>query len=215
MNFLKTTCIIGITGFFFFIFFIFLLHILHPEFDPLKRYISEYVTGTFGWILNVGLIGNSIGIISLISALHKSFKKKERSSLGMICLYIVAIFMCANFFPADFKGLPLVKALENNVYLQIHYTGGLIATFAMFISMFTISIKIRRLGLLKNNKLLLIIAATTPVLLILQVIIFDILLDSVGLGQRIFSFVMILWPVVLLWSIISKKKSIQLKAPKV
>src|SRR5215213_1806006 len=40
------------------------LHILEPEFDPTWRFVSEYMLGTFGWIMHLAFLGLATSLAS-------------------------------------------------------------------------------------------------------------------------------------------------------
>ena len=50
--------IIAIIGFTIFLSVLFLMHFVHTEFTFSNHFMSEYVNGEHGWILNIAFAGN-------------------------------------------------------------------------------------------------------------------------------------------------------------
>ena len=193
---------IPISGFFTFIVIIILLHFFNPDFDPLKQFMSEYITGNYGWLLNAAFIGNFIGCLFLTIIVYHAYPPPYRSWTGIICLSIVTITILSNFFPADLHGEEITKAAQNHLPVLIHLIGGLIGTLVMLVGMFAISIRLKAFGLLKGfYRVLLLVAIFAPIFFLVHVFVFDKMLELVGLGQRIFVIILFTWPIVTLYGI--------------
>jgi hypothetical protein len=193
---------IAIMGFLAFLIIVILLHFLNPEFDPLKRFISEYITGHFGWLLNVAFVGNFIGCIALTIVVYQAYQPPYRSLIGIICFIITPLTVLTNFFPADLQGEDISKAAQNNLPLLIHLIGGSTGVFTMLVGMLAISIKLKVLGLLKgfyNN--LILIAILAPIFFLAQIFTFDNIFGLAGLGQRIFVAGLFSWLIIILTGI--------------
>ncbi len=190
---------IAIIAFSIFITIIIFLHFLNPEFNPLKQFMSEYITGHFGWLLNIAFIGNLIGCITLTIVVYHTYQPPYRSMIGIICLITASITVLTNFFPADLHGEEISIAAQKNIPLLIHLIGGSIGAFVMLVGMLVISIKLKILGLLKGfYNILILLAIMAPILFLTQIFIFDKMLGLVGLGQRIFVTALFSWLIIIL-----------------
>ena len=179
---------IAITGFSVFLVIMIFLHFIHPEFDPSRRYMSEFVFGDYGWLLNIGFIGNLVGSIALTFAVYHSYPPPHRSWTCIICLGIVTISILTNFFPTDPHG----KAITVTGY--IHNFGAFIGTLAVLIVMFVFSIRLKQSGLLEGfYRILIILAIIAPIFFIIMLFVFDRIPGFVGIGQRIYALAVLTW----------------------
>jgi hypothetical protein len=55
------------------------MHLLEPDFDPRDRFVSEYVLGDWGLLMNAGFLALSIGTISLGLALGRALAPSRRT----------------------------------------------------------------------------------------------------------------------------------------
>ena len=111
----KRWSIIAISGFFLFGLILILMHFIHPEINPINRFMSEFILGQHGWIMNIAYTGNFIGCISLIIAIYHSYSPPLRSWAALISLGIAAICILNNYFPVDIYG----KTTITNAILKI------------------------------------------------------------------------------------------------
>jgi len=175
---------------------------VNPDFDPRERFVSEYITGNYGWLLNVGFIGNFIGCVTLTFLLSSAFPPYYRSWPGILCLWICAITVLTNFFPADLHGEEITKAAQNHLPVLIHLIGGSIGALSILIGMLAISIRLNGSGLLQGfYRILLLLALLAPIMFLVQIFIFDKMLGLVGLGQRIFVTMLFSWTILTLHGI--------------
>ena len=70
---------IALVGFAMFVVIMLLMHVLHPEFDPAPRFLSEYVLGGSGWLVNVAFLGNFVGSLALLIAPFRAYPPPFRS----------------------------------------------------------------------------------------------------------------------------------------
>jgi hypothetical protein len=173
---------ISIAGFCLFFLVLIAMHCVHPEFDPSTRFISEYILGDFGWILNIAITGNLIGCISLLMAIYYGYPPPFRSRTVLLSLGLATGCIFSNFFPVDVYG----KATSLSGH--IHHLGGFIGTLAGLLFMFVFIRRLKKLDLLKGNYRILIFLLVIAVVLFLGMLIFlDYISGFLGIVQRIYS----------------------------
>ena len=179
-----------------FIVIILAMHIIHPEFDPSKRFMSEYVLGDYGWLLNIAFLGNLIGSIALTIAVYLAYPPPLRSWICIICLGVAAISVLTNFFPTDLHG----KAIT--VSGHIHNFGAFVGTLAILVVMLVLSIRLNVLGLLQGfYRMLLLLAILAPIVFLTMLIIVDRIPSLVGIAQRIYAMSILTWMIVVSYGI--------------
>jgi hypothetical protein len=187
---------VAIAGVSVFIGIILVLHVIHPEFDPSKRFMSEYVLGNYGWLLNIACLGNLIGSIALTIAVYLAYPPPVRSWICIICLGIAAISVLTNFFPTDLHG----KAVT--VSGHIHNLGAFGGTLAILVVMLVLSIRLHVLGLLQGfYRMLLLLAILAPIVFLTMLIIVDRIPGLVGIAQRIYVAIILTWMIVISYGI--------------
>lgn len=185
----KRLGFIAIAAFSVFPIIIILMHFIHPEFSFSKRFMSEYVLGEFGWLLNFAFIGNLIGSVALIIAIFISYPPPFRPWISLICYGIATITIITNFFPTDIHG----KAVT--VAGLIHNIGSFVGSIAGLLFMIAFSIRLKKMGLLKGHyRILILLAVIAPIFFLTMLIIFDQFPGSfVGAVQRIYVLIMLVW----------------------
>lgn len=78
------------------------LHLLRPEYDPLSRFLSEYVVGPYGDLMTAGLALSGASAVVLALALLRSATRSFWLVVGATSLALAGIgyIMCA-LFPTD------------------------------------------------------------------------------------------------------------------
>lgn len=96
---------------------ILLLHILEPQFDPSWRFISEYATGPYGWLMFVAFEAMALSYASLAFAL-KSEAATAPTKAGIILVSLSAIGCAmAGIFPMDpIVPMPQQPTMHGNIH---------------------------------------------------------------------------------------------------
>ena len=135
--------IVAIIGFIVFLSIIFILHFMQPDYDASEKYVSEFILGEYGWLLNIAIIGNLIGCGAFTIAFYY-FHKSQKSLICLVCLCVVTLSVFTNFFPTDVQG----KAVTMSGHM--HNIGVFIGTFAMFPVMIIFPFQLKKIGMLKG-----------------------------------------------------------------
>ena len=164
-----------------------LLHLLEPEFNPVRRLVSEYVLGDFGYLMKIAFLalGSGIGLLGIGLGINTNPGKGMASRL----LIVSSIFiMLGGIFDAD----PTTADAPTTINGTIHYLviGG--AMLAGLIAAFILANKFNQfLQWRQSSKLAF---RWTILLLILTIIqIATVETDIAGLLQRIFILVVLGW----------------------
>jgi len=62
------------------------LHFLRTDYDPLRRFISEYAVGPYSIIMRLGFFFLGTGSFALVVALYRSIPRSARSYTALILL---------------------------------------------------------------------------------------------------------------------------------
>ena len=178
----------AVAGFSTFLVVTFVLHFIQPDYDISKEYVSEFVLGAHGWLLNIGIAGNLAGCTAFTLAFYFYFHKTYKSWICMVCLVIATLSVITNFFPTDIHG----KAVTISGY--IHNFGTFIGTLVIFPVMIIFPYQLKKIGLLKGIYFLLaVLAPLAPVFYLILLIIVDSAPEFIGIGQRVYALIIMLW----------------------
>ncbi|MFX0137770.1 MAG: DUF998 domain-containing protein [Candidatus Hodarchaeota archaeon] len=182
----KRWAISAISGFFLFGFILISMHFIHPEFNPINRFMSEFILGQHGWIMNIAYTGNFIGFFSLIIAIYHSYSPPVRSWAALISLGIAVICILSNYFPVDIYG----KATTISGY--IHNLGGFVGSIAGLTFMFLFYKRLKVYGLLSGKYHILIMLAISATILFLGLLFFfEQISGFIGVIQRVYVAILI------------------------
>lgn len=192
----KTATGISIIGFSLLIFIMLAFHFIQPELNPMTRFGSEYVVGRLGWIMNIAFFCFAGGLLSLAFAFSWGLKPQNRSRPGSILFVLSAIgILGAGLFNTHLQGeQPTTAGI-------IHALSSLFAFLTMIPAMFIFSRKLRLGDLLKGKyKALRYLPWVITLLFLSMMFVFEAL-NMVGLGQRLFLFVLFYWLFLSSWGL--------------
>ena len=183
----STLSVIAISGFIVFLVVTFALHFVQPDYDASKKYVSEFILGEYGWLLNIAIVGNLIGCGAFTLAFY-FFHKSQKSLICLVCLCVATLSVITNFFPTDIHGNAVT------ISGHIHNIGAFIGTLAIFPVMIIFPYQLKKVGMLKGIYVLLILLMLlAPVSFLLLLIIANSAPSFIGISQRIFAFIIMLW----------------------
>ena len=187
---ISTFSVIAIIGFTVFLSLTFILHFIQPGYNPSEKYVSEFILGEYGWLLNIAITGNLIGCAALTIVFYYFYKfhKSYKSLICLVCLCIATLSVITNYFPTDVHG----RAVTISGY--IHNTGAFIGTLAIFPVMIIFPFQLKKIGMLNGiYNLLVLLGLFAPVSFILLLIIVNSAPDFAGISQRIYALIIMLW----------------------
>jgi hypothetical protein len=80
-------------------------HILRPDYDPIRRYVSEYAVGRYHEVMTVAFLALAGGSTALVVDLARTLPEESRSTGGLICLGVWSgAVLVAGLFPTDLSG---------------------------------------------------------------------------------------------------------------
>lgn len=163
-------------------------HFLNRGYDPSTSFISEYAVGRYGVLMSIGFISLSIGSLLLVAGLYQAIPNDGRSIPGLILLGVwsLCVFI-AGIFNTDVQGS------EQTAYGQMHDNASLIAFIAIVIGSF-LMLRFKRNDdwqpFYQTSLLISIFMALAFADFIISLIIKT---SSVGIVQRVFVGIVIIW----------------------
>lgn len=131
--------IIATTGVVAFIIVVIVLIIVRQDYNPVKRYLSEYAVGPYGWVMQIAFCLLSLASFALALGLWSKGFDSGRSQLDIILLGIWSGGgFVAGIFPVDLQGTPLTFVGA------VHLVSSSIALLSLFVAMVVFGIKFRK-----------------------------------------------------------------------
>lgn len=192
-NSVSRLSIVAIAGFLVFLSMILILPVFQPGYDTSKEYVSEFILGENGWLLNIAIVGNLIGCGAFTLAFYYFQKsgKSKNSLICLVCLGIATLSVLTNFFPTDVNGEAVT------ISGHIHNTGAFIGMLAIFTVMVLFPFQLNKTGMLRGiYYLLILLGMLAPVAFVFLLILADGDSDYVGIGQRTYVFIIMLWLII-------------------
>ena len=182
--------LVSILGTAYWILSVVLLHFLPTDHDPLKHQISNYATGSYGYLMSAAFIIWGIGIVSLAAGIFLAVTPRPRVGSVLILVAGIAIVI-AGVFKGDLitKDTPFSTTTSG----AIHDLSSLVAFLFIIVAMFVMARRFKRDEMwrqVQRPSFWLGVASA----LSLVVFVFGPVPESVdGLGQRIFVFWLLSW----------------------
>lgn len=165
------------------------MHLLEPDFDPTDRFVSEYVLGDWGLLMNAGFLALSIGTISLGLALGRALAPSRRTR-AVRWLYVCA--GVATIVAGVFNSDELVdgEVVEVTAHGAIHD----LASFVVFITLIVATFLVRKVfAATPGWQHRAIYAPIVGALMIVGLVATAVPTDWFGLAQRAFLVVIVGW----------------------
>src|SRR5947207_2012413 len=198
--------LIAIGGMVYFIVAIVWLHFLRPEYNPINHAVSNYAVGPYGYLMSAAFYVLALSIFALALGLLRSIALTNLSRIAILLLCLAGIGMVAmGIFPGDVNALHPPATITG----VVHWTAAGISFLSIMSAAFLLSSSFKsdeRWQRFQRPFFLLALAMVGALLLygILA------LVGWIGIGQRIYIAVCLLWLLALawwIWSISLKEKS--------
>ena len=182
------------------------LHFLRPEYNPINHAVSNYAVGPYGYLMTAAFYVLALSVFALALGLFRSIASTNLSRIAVLLLFLASCGMVImGIFPGDVHALHPPAAITG----IIHWTAAGISFLSIMIAAFLLSSSFKtdeRLQKFQRPFFLLALAMVGALLLygILA------LVGWIGIGQRIYIAVCLLWLLALawwIWSISLKEKS--------
>lgn len=155
------------------------LAVLRSDYDPPRRYVSEYAIGPGGWAMRTGFLALGVGSLNLVPGLLRTRSPEGYERIGWALAAWGGAVVVAALFPVDPQGTP--TTLGGTVHLAASGVGflGLFAAMALAARRFRDTEGWRDLAGLTRG-----FAVATPAAFLLEATVFATV-GWVGVGQWI------------------------------
>jgi hypothetical protein len=178
---------ISIVGTAYFLFTLVALHILRPDYNPVRRFISEYAVGPYGFLMTSALFALALGSLALVIGLWKGLPSAARSGLGLILLTIWGLgILIVGIFPTDLIDAP--KTTSGNIHTLIALWSFLSLTLAVI----PLSLRFRRDERWRSFHYTALVVALLTLVAFIGFMVTSTT-KVAGLSQRVFIAMVLLW----------------------
>ncbi len=187
---------VGMAGVSFWVIAVIALHFLDSELSAVDTYVSDYALGEYGWLMRAAFIGVGIGTIAIGWGLRITLTPGKRVTASVVLVLVAGIgFILGGVFNTDPTGETDLTAAGT-----IHLVSALVLFLCLVISAWMLR------GVFKRDEsweplsitALLFAIALTATFLVSFLTGED---GPVGLTQRIFAPVIMIWLFILGWNI--------------
>jgi hypothetical protein len=167
-----------------------LLHFVENEFEPASRFMSEYVLGDRGWLMNVAFMVLGGAFLALAHGLRRGLSPGRRVTASVRLMYIIGITtVLTGFFNSD--SIADAEANRMSWHGTIHDLLGFVSFLCLVVATFFLHGVFARDAQWRRfapHALMFAIA-----MLAMFVLVLAAPTDSVGVVQRVFVAVDLLW----------------------
>jgi hypothetical protein len=185
--------LIAIGSIVYFVVAVVMMHFLRPEYNPVNHAVSNYAVGPYGYLMTAAFYALALSLLALVLGLHRSITLTNLSRVAVLLLCLASIGMVVmGISPGDVHALHPPATITG----VIHWTAAGISFLSIMIAAFLLSIFFRtdeRWQAFQRPCFVLALAMVGALLLygILA------LVGWIGIGQRIYIAVCLIWLLVL------------------
>ncbi len=178
---------IGCTVYFFVV--VVVLHLLRPDTNPVRQAVSNYAVGPYGLLMTSAFFALALGMFALSLGLARNMMPTRRELVGTLLLYVASAGMVVvGIFPGDVN-VPHPPATVTGL---IHWLAAGVSFLSIMIAAFLLSHCFKEDERWQSfHRLALVLAITAVVALVVYGIL--VLLAWVGIGERIYITMSLLW----------------------
>lgn len=108
---------LALIGIGYFVVAVIALHFLRPDYNPIRRVVSQYAVGPYGLLMTSAFFGLSLGSLALVVGLFQGVSRTGRSWVGLVLLGIWAVgIFIAGIFPTDLNGT--AQTTSGNIHVM-------------------------------------------------------------------------------------------------
>lgn len=191
--------LIAIGGIVYFVVAIVVLHFLCPEYNPINHAVSNYAAGSYGYLMTSAFYMLASSVLALALSLFLSFALINLSRIAILLLCLASSGMVImGVFPGDAHALHPPATITG----IIHWTAAGVSFLSIMIAAFLLSSSFKMDERLRvfQRPCLILASAMVGALLLYGILA---LVGWIGIGQRIYLVVCLLWLLVLagwMWS---------------
>jgi len=185
--------LLAIGGMVYFLAAVVVLHFLRPEYNPIDHAVSNYAVGSFGYLMTSAFYVLAVSLFALSLSLFLSIALTNLSRIAILLLYLASSGMVVmGIFPGDAHALHPPATITGVVHWAaagISFLSVMIAAFLLSVS-FKTDERFQRFQRPCFNFAIVMVGA----LLLYGILA---LVGWIGIGQRVFLAVCLLWLLVL------------------
>jgi len=198
--------LIAIGGMVYFVVAVVGLHFLRPEYNPINHAVSNYAVGPYGYLMTAAFYVLALSVFALALGLTRSIALTNLSRVAILLLCLASSGMVVlSIFPGDVHALHPPATITG----VIHWTAASISFLSIMIAAFLLSSSFKSDERWQEFRRLCFILALAMVGALLLYGILA-LVGWIGIGQRIYIAVCLVWLLVLagcVWSFGMKDSS--------
>lgn len=181
--------LIAIGGIAYFVVAVVVLHVLRPEFNPVNHAVSNYAIGPYGYLMTVAFYALALSVFALALGLARSMVLTRRARLTVLLLNIASVGMIVmGIFPGDVHALHPPATITG----VVHWTTAGVSFSSIMIAAFLLSNCFKtdeRWQAFQRSTLVLAIA------MVVALLVYGVmaLIGWIGIGQRIYISVSLMW----------------------
>lgn len=194
----QTRCVsllalIAMGGIVYFVVAVVVLHFLRPEYNPINHAVSNYAVGAYGYFMTAAFYALAVSVFALVAGLFYSIAPTSLSRVALILFCVASCGMVVmGIFPGDVHALHPLATLTG----VIHWAAAGVSFLSIMIAAFLLSITFKTDGrFVRFQRPCFILALAMVGALLLYGIL--ALVGWIGIGQRVYLAVCLLWLVVL------------------
>ena len=178
------------------------LHFLRPEYNPINHAVSNYAVSSYGYLMISAFYALALSVFALALSLFRSIALTNLSRVAILLLCLASSGMVVmGIFPGDAHALHPPATITG----VVHWTAASISFLSIMIAAFLMSISFKMDERMQRfqRPCFMLAWAMVGALLLYGVLA---LVGWIGIGQRIYLAVCLLWLLVLarwMWSSVS------------
>jgi hypothetical protein len=185
---IKLFSSIALIFFGFFAIVIIAFHFINPAYNPSTSFISEYAVGRYGALMSLAFITLGVGSLLLVAGLYYGLPQSARSTLGLVLISLWAIcLVIAGLINTDAQGV------AQTAKGQMHDKAVLLAFVVIVVGSFLMLRFKRDDDWQSFYQISLLISIFMALAVIDFIISFVIGTSSVGIVQRVFVGIVLMW----------------------
>ena len=182
------------------------LHFLRPEYNPINHAVSNYAVGTYGYLMTAAFYVLALSVFALALGLTRSIALTYLSRVAVLVLCLASVGMVVmGIFPGDVHAQHPPATITG----VIHWTAAGISFLSIMIAAFLLSSFFKMDERLQRYQRPCFLLA---LIMVEALLLYGILalVGLIGMGQRIYIAVCLLWLLVLagwLWLVAMRETS--------
>ena len=185
--------LLAIGGILYFVVAVVVMHFLRPEYNPIDHAVSNYAVGSFGYLMTSAFYVLAVGVFALALSVSRSIAHTNLSRVAILLLCLASSGMVVmGIFPGDAHALHPPATITG----VVHWTAAGVSFLSIMVAAFLLA------SIFKSDKRLqrfqrpcfIFALAMVGALLLYGILA---LVGWIGIGQRIYLAVSLLWLLIL------------------